>query len=187
MNVVPAGTLVGVSPRASRSSCGAPSTPKVGEERRSAISVTGTVALRSTCERGCDPRAARSAAGRRRRRSAPPSRPPSATSTGTRIDPSASPAMARPSSTPKTRERSSVGAVRWRSVRPATSRRLRPAPAAARSTNAPIVVAQAASAQSESAQTASPASRGGASRGRPTRAAVAAIPSTPPAPKAAFR
>ena len=50
-----------------------------------------------------------------------------------------------------------------------------------------IVVDQAASTHSDAAQTPSPTSRGGASLGRPTSAAVAAMPSTPPAPKAAFR
>ena len=54
--------------------------------------------------------------------------PDAATSTGTSSEPSASPAIARPSCSPKTRARTSSRIDRWRIVRPATSTMARPAP-----------------------------------------------------------
>ena len=113
-----------------------------------------------------------------------PKRP---TSAGVSSEPSASPAIERPSSTPKTRESTSPGAVRCRIVRPATSSRLRPAPAAASSSSAPSVVGQAPSSAKAAPQTTTPSTSAGISRRRPTSATVTAIPATPPAPNAAFR
>ena len=55
--------------------------------------------------------------------------PPMCTRTGAISAPTAVPAMISASSTPKTRASTSAGAVRWSSVRPATSKRLRAAPA----------------------------------------------------------
>ncbi len=95
--------------------------------------------------------------------------------------------MVRPSSTPKTRASTSAGAVRCSSVLPATSNRLRAAPATASSRRAPTGADQAVITANEAPQSASDASTAGISRALPTSDAVTPIPSAPPAPKAAFR
>src|SRR6478752_5745590 len=138
MTTVPAGSSTGSSARARPSIAGAGSAAKSGIERSSAISTTGTFALRSTAIKG---RA--SSAASTGRSSPAPSRaafePPSATSGGISSAPSARPAISRPSSTPKTRPSTSDGVVRCTSVRQPTSSTSRPAPLSVISSTAEAV------------------------------------------------
>ena len=66
--------------------------------------------------------------------------PPAATSTGTRIEPSAKPAPLSASDSANTRAMTEGGGIRWSSVRPPTSTSVLPAPATANSASAAAVV-----------------------------------------------
>ena len=74
------------------------------------------------------------------------------------------------------------GAIRWRSVRPATSTIMLPPPATARSTNAPTAVGYAPSSTKARTEADGAEQKRGDRYRRPIRVSVAAAPRTPPAP-----
>ena len=103
------------------------------------------------------------------------------------MDPTASASMLSPSSTPNTRESTSFGEMRWSSVRPATSPRVRPPPAIANRIGALTAEGVTATRPMGTPKTTAPAANGGVSRLRPTSTTVAVAPRTAPAPNAALR
>ena len=93
--------------------------------------------------------------------------PPRLTSTGARSAPTAVPAMISASRIPKTRASTLAGAVRCSSVRPATSNRLRAAPATASNSSAPTACDATVMTANAAAQTPRDAMTAGISRARP--------------------
>ena len=98
-----------------------------------------------------------------------PRGPAIATSTGTARDPTASPAISRPSRALKTRPWCCPGTVRWRTVRPPTSSTVRPAPAIASRHRAAPSAGHAPTATNAAPHIAPARSSGRARRWRPTR------------------
>src|SRR4029453_14720680 len=113
MRTSPAASRTGSRERARPSSAGAGRTRKIRSERSKAISTTGTWAVASN-----DTSARAPTSATRGRMAAVPTTavavPPVATSSGTSADPTARPAMAKASATPKTRPTTSAGTARWR-------------------------------------------------------------------------
>ena len=147
--------------------------------RRAAVDLGQRARREEQRPAGAARRCRRSPSARRRARRAP----------GSAASRARAPAIESPSSTPKTRESTSVGAVRCRSVRPATSSsdpagaRRRRAAEARRRPSARRRAATNAAPQTSDAERERRRAGGAARRARRSRRSRA----TPPAPNAAFR
>ena len=103
---------------------------------------------------------------------------------GARAAPTAIEAVITDSWTPNTRARTWSGTARWSRVRPATSKKLLPAPETASRNAAVAGTAPSGSSISGTPVTRTPTASAGLSRVRPTRATVARAPRMPPMPSA---
>jgi hypothetical protein len=163
------------------SSAGAGRARKIGRERSRAISTIGTFAAASTASSARPP-----TSPARGSSAAVPSTavavPPTATSNGTSADPTASPAIAKASATPKTRPTTSAGTARCSSVRVARLNRARPPPTTASSTTVAAAVVDSALSASAALIRSRLPRIGVSSRRRPTRAIPARPVRTPPTP-----